>query len=1026
MIRILKREYSNPYAPAEEIKPDWLIGNVGDWIRLKMEVEAGVDFLASQSDPIFIDKEERSIKMMNGSKWNDFGFDTGAIVEFVYKVDTVEDDVITTENVNIELEIEQLFGDILIYKTNVEMNDVPYDTLPTDRGNKKVYSVKFFDTREMQGVRLKYTNIENAEVENHSLKSFIDGTETEFFNSKIQDLTEGSGWSEMTPVGNQSGMSIEGARIRKSANNDLPIYETMFDYEQKIYKYGTAIGRSVRNAWALPVDVVFGKPNYKKVTPAGDEIPLNNAGTYQNGKVGNLFYYNANSDNVKRFDLNFSFKVLSTNKTNPSCAIKLILIRYINGTALNLGDITVLKTWSNGEFPNGIVLNYNDYFIKNINAGDSFCLGLEWYNPNGGNPTLRWINAQVVDISGYIYEFEEGFTSYKKKYEIEVDFMLSSFFEEITDLENNQPPEVVFDANSLSDNFSLMFLPEWNNPNISITNDMKETERLGNTGWFNENYNGLENNFKVEEVVYKDLGGATIESLSYGSDTKIKVRISGVNNLSVESDFKYGFMWLPLNEESYKNLKTPFHKNTKINSEFNTVAFNPNTQYPYIYEGFSNDNAKMNVRNVSFTISGDDLYFEAIFSPTSDFREFFTDKVNDRKYTIWVSVADRTLVTNFSDRVSLLVDVKNMGYFIPISGELPGVTNKFIEHPEGYLVEGVDIYNGFMEDDILARTFFTLDSGKRLDQVILGYEVENILTGLTYELDRFVINTAQFNTLSNGSQQIEFNSERGYKMESGNNKNWVKLIRDTASDGNNKFGYQILFASKIRWEDWILRQNVPVEFFDSSLKLNGYSNKWLDYLNNGEGSHKINFFVLFDMVEQTGISRYKNKFEIRFDDYDQNEGIITTHEYFNNETNEVLNIGTDADTGKPLAVLLGNKNTRIEISYEKTSGTWNLGEVYGIIGIEVSEGVGVMEYRQLSSIWGSESDNLLIPLPNEEKLKIEVMQPNIIKTTCLVDYSKLNDALKYKISGRIGCFKNDNGLPEYSRIHEQNYELKYE
>lgn len=56
-VKILKREYGNAFAPATEAKPDWLIGNVGDWIRLNMEVEAGIDFLATQQEPITINKE---------------------------------------------------------------------------------------------------------------------------------------------------------------------------------------------------------------------------------------------------------------------------------------------------------------------------------------------------------------------------------------------------------------------------------------------------------------------------------------------------------------------------------------------------------------------------------------------------------------------------------------------------------------------------------------------------------------------------------------------------------------------------------------------------------------------------------------------------------------------------------------------------------------------------------------------------------------------------------------------------------
>lgn len=1022
-VRILKREYGNAFAPSTEPKPDWLIGNTGDWLRLKMEVEAGVDFLATQQDPISLNKEERSIKIMNGKKWNDYGFDTGAEITFTYKVDTVNEDVTTTETIIVELETEQLFADTLIYKLNPDMNSVPFDTLPTDRGNIRVYSVKLFDNREMQGVRMKYTNIENAEAENHTLKSFIDGTETELICSGIDTLT--AGWKEMEVTGNQSGMSVNGARIRKTSTTDTPVYESFTVTETNTMNLATRRSNTDwRRAWAVPVVVSGGKPNYKNVSPNNQTIPMNTEGTYETGQNSQVFLYNASSDNTKKFDLNMNIEIVSTNKNNTQAYIRFVLARYNGGASLTPVEQIELKRWDYDEFAAGSILNYQDVIIQDIKAGESYALVVEWTHENHST-TARYINVKQRGIYCSIYEFSEGFTSYKKKYDIEIDYMLSSFFEEITDLENNEPPAVVFDANSLTDSIDLMFLPEWNNPNIHVSNDMKETERLGNTGWFNENYNGLKNNFKVESVEYKDLGGSFVAGLSYGSDTKIKVVISGVKNLGADSDFKYGFIWLPIDEAQYKDKTTPFHQNTKVNSIFSTVAYNPNIIYPYVYEGYSEDAAKMNVRAVSFTIDGANLIFEAIFSPTLQFREFFLDRNQDRKYAIWVSVADRTLQTNYSDRVSLLADVNDMDYFITISGELPNVSNKFIEHPENNLVAGVDIYNGFLEDDILARSFFTLDKDIRLDQIIMGYEVENVVTGLTYELDRFTANTQQFNTLPSGAQQIDFNGIRGYKMEPNNNKNWVKIIRDTASDGNGKFGYQILFAAKIRWEDWIERTNVPTEFYNKDLKLNGYNNDWLGYLRDG-GTHKINYFMMFDVINGSGVLRYKNKFEIRFNGYDENSSLITTHKYYDAETNALLSAGTDVGTGRPLGILLSNKNTRIEITYEKTVGNWDLGNVYGIIGLEIYEGSGVMNYRQLSSIWGSENDNILIPLPSNSKLRVELVEPNIIKTSCLIDYTRLSPAAKYKITGRIGCFKNNNGIPIDTRVYESRYETKYE
>jgi len=491
-------------------------------------------------------------------------------------------------------------------------------------------------------------------------------------------------------------------------------------------------------------------------------------------------------------------------------------------------------------------------------------------------------------------------------------------------------------------------------------------------------------------------------------------------------DFKHGFIWLPIDEAQYKEKTTPFHENVKISNHFSTSSFNANTPYPFTYDGFATDNAKMNTRAISYTIQGDDLIFEAIFSPTTDFLTFFQDRVDDRKFAIWVSVADKNLLTNFSDRVSLLLDVNDMDLFIPISGELQGVTTKFIEHPENHLVAGVDVYEGFLEDDVLARSYFGLEIGKRLNQVVMGYEVENTITGATFELERFTANCQNFISTPQGVQEIDFNASRGYKLAPNNNKNWVKIIRDNGGDGNGKSSYQLLFAQKLRWEYWLQKANVPTEFFDATQEFNGSNNDWLHYLRTSN-VHKVNFFILFDVDTNGTTTRLKNTFPITFNGYDENTGMTIEHSYYDDATNTLLNIGTDADTGRPLGVLLSSKNTRIEIIYTKLSDEWDINNIYAVTTIEIDKGAGVMTHRQLSSIVDSENDNILIPLNGETKLKVEQISPTVIKTSCLVDFTRLDKATRYKITGRIGCFANNNGIPIPTRIYdEQNYEPNYE
>ena len=85
-------------------------------------------------------------------------------------------------------------------------------------------------------------------------------------------------------------------------------------------------------------------------------------------------------------------------------------------------------------------------------------------------------------------------------YDISIIFMISSFFEDITNLQTNTPPSQVFDANSLTDNFLVVGYPKYNNPNIQIQNNLNDTQRLGNTGWFDENFNGLANDFTLSSL----------------------------------------------------------------------------------------------------------------------------------------------------------------------------------------------------------------------------------------------------------------------------------------------------------------------------------------------------------------------------------------------------------------------------------------------------------------------------------------------------------------------------------------------
>ena len=853
-VKVTNRAYRNQFYPVAQ-ETDWLIGNVGDWQQLRVEFDVTIDFLASSSETVTLDDINKTIKLNNGKSWQSYGFDIGDSLKFDW---SFADDYNNNGTFRLVDEtrtytIVNVFGDTIQLAASddldisIEPLKPPFQIIPTDRGNVKIYNVRFSTVKEPEGLKFRYSHITNEAFSSDNLNSFIDGSVTEFSFAGLNNLTTGIP-ATMNPDGIQSGMAIDNCQVIKNA----------------------------------PVNGVY-------------------------------------------------------------------------------------------------------------------------------------------------------------KYTVTCDFMIASFFEDPSNLEDRVAPSTVFNAGSLTDNFELILYPEWNNPNTVIKNNLDHTERLGNTGWFDENFNGLDNNFTLDKVSYTDADGNTLQQLDYANPVNIEIDISGIKNLSSNSEFNIGFAWIPQDEADYQNKETPFHQNLfmntgKVSSQGLNVngSFNSNENTgTTVFPGYSSGDPKMDLKatdDIMFKPTGTDkTTVKATFIPNAFFTEFFENKSeNDRNYIIWVSVADHNLAINFSDRVSVLVDYSNMLKVIPPAGEYQGMTNQFIEHPQNESVVGVDKYFGFVEDDILSRISFKLskDVGISLRGMIFGYEVVNEVTGAAFALEEYPVNLSIFPKDTNGVQQINFDDTRGFKLEIGNNKNWVKIQRDENNDIDSEAAYKVYFGTKIRWENWLQRDNVPIEFYNNTLENDGYNNDWLDYLR-ATGDYKINFFVLTDAIEDDEFKVYKNTFEITFNDYDENLNITTDHKYYRDATNTLLNVGTDPVTGKPLGVLLNNEFTRIEITYTHLTENFDFPKMYAVTSLEIDKGAGEFEYRQLSSVWGRESGNPLTPVSGETKLKFELLTANSVKATCLVDSSLLENAALYKITGRIGCWAEGSNTIVNGK-YEDKYEDKYE
>ena len=1037
-VKVINREYSELY---RDEKTNWLIGNVGDWQKLKLQLEVGIDFFGSNQNQIGIDYIQNSFTLLSGKKWGDYGFDVGQVVTLKYLLEKDTNgngqiDQITS--VTVDFTITNLYDDVMEVQETIDIENL--ETIPVNFGTKKVSAVMFYVEEETEGMRISYQHISNDDYQTTNLTSVIDQTTTELICNSIKQNGIGV-WQNLTPIGKQSGMSIRSGRIKKinTPSGVDNIFANFGNTTNEVLEFVTERTNPFQSSWGydkrmkpMLLSAVTTPPaTYKAVTSnAYHSQSQLNGGSYVAGNSAQVFLYNATGSYNQSFAISTQFRIISNTNTTSGNYLRLVLIRYAGGTGLNIANVTELKRWNNTQAQQGQTLTHSEVKNLTINAGDSYGLFLEFYQPKHPNyGTARRIRVAVEESQVLISKKNETFQNdaYKKYYELELEYLISSMFENIDDLENMTLPAYLGGDGSLTDNFDVKFYPKWNNPNTLIKNDLSHTERLGNTGWFNENFNELVNNFNIDSVQYFDENGNPTDALDYFAPTKAKVIVSGVQNVGTDTECGFGFAWIPKYEEDYKNLDTPFYRNVFVSNGSYTDGYKVGTFYAPTNTGAGVAGASIDTKNIKFTdLGGGKIAFECIFTPNPNFALLFDDKEEtDRKYILWISVADRTLIRNFSDRVSLLADLNTMIKTVPPAGEYPYIQNAFLEHPYSETAVGVEEYNGFVQDDILCRLPFQINTGTTVfKKMRFGVEVYNPSTATRKVLEKTDIDMTPFVIDANGVPQFNYNQTRGFKLENGNNKNWVRVNREPLLDDAGRYGYISYYAFKIRYEDWLSVTGMPADFFDSNELNDGFHRDWVHYLETI--GWQVNFFTEIDVVENGVLLRYKNTWKFKFADYDTNDLVDTKHRYFRDSDNTLLNVGNDPETGKPLGVVLSNEPTRLEIEYEITDGgTWDINNVYATATIEIDKGAGIMQMRQLSSVWGSESDNPLKPIAGETKLKIVVDgTAKFLTTKCLIDPDLLADAIRYRITGRVGCFANGGNIT-FGK-YEARYEDKYE
>jgi len=615
-----------------------------------------------------------------------------------------------------------------------------------------------------------------------------------------------------------------------------------------------------------------------------------------------------------------------------------------------------------------------------------------------------------------------GIATNIQKFQINLKYLITPLWESITDVQNKSLPFFYKDTECIADSFKIKMLPQAGNPNVSVSTSSSEVKLLGNTGFFEENYNGNVNNYSIDNYNLF-VGGLPTSGIQTSGQTSFTIVISDTTNTSL-SKYKLGFSWMPNDDALFKNNQYYNHENLLYNGLSDSVALTE-TGVPVNYTGTANSlGAQMDIELTSLTRSGSLVTLKGVFKPNATFTTFMDGQgATDKSYAVWVSVAEEALPTGISDRVSLIAD---SGEFTQEQSSLQAwdVTNSFLSHPQPATQVGVSFYEGCSEDEILARSIVKLDTSKNETIEDITYLIEgyNIVTQQTFTLEKNSYDASVFVKDNLGVQQIALDKRRGFLMASGVDKDFVKFERSPIDDSGTSVGYSSLYAFRARWEDWESNSNVPSSFYDNTQLNDNLNNNWSN--KDDPANWELNFVMNLTVSSSGEIINTQNRFPFTIKTYEESTVWDGEIEHFNEAKTTSLYQGLNSD-GIRQNVILPDEKTFVQADFDLEDVTGDVGTIsdyFGVIRMEEYRNGGLFKIHMLSTILVNvTTGNILVPLVGLTQTQITKISLTKIRLECFIDNTQLNRATsQYKLSARLGC--SDINAGKYSSHYSKKYD----
>lgn len=549
--------------------------------------------------------------------------------------------------------------------------------------------------------------------------------------------------------------------------------------------------------------------------------------------------------------------------------------------------------------------------------------------------------------------------------------------DELANFEDGIAPPYFFDYNCLRYIYNVEMLYLLNDPNKVHRSDVSNF-KIGNTGWFNENFNQGLNKFTQQPPVYT-VGGLPVAYADYQQVTNFSITINSVNGIFSAGNTKLAITHfiLPENDADFQDTITTFTQNFAFDRALLTEGAGA-------INGDNFGGTVQVLKNLVFTRVSNSMATVTGQIDLSSANKALISAMTDRKFVLACTTQNHTLATAVADRETLMAgpDYYDTNLANPSLGD---VYTDFFYHPD--VVNSASDAGMFIEDAVIGRSKFFVDITNSPEIISAQVVIKAVNGSDSFELERKAFSFAGA-IVQNGVQQINVIQSRGFKLKAGDPFNVVSLTRDAASDTGMQYYYELLYAFKIRWEDFIQLANVDPAFYDVAEDFNGFNNNWARYFAGAGWTLQYDVTVY---VEENGyvntLSSSSTLNAYNYDDAtDWSPAVITIKDSNNVDTN---------------GSILSNDVMTVTAEFTKLSGgNPAIGNIAGIIEIEPYEAGGINIIRQTSTVRQFESDSPFVStLPGDLCAKSVLV--NVYTFTTLLDGSKLGNNAQYKISARI-------------------------